>query len=96
MDKNKRAKVKSRRMNVVIHKRVYFEYFGYGIDDVILCEVCHAVAVDIHHVEPKGMGGSKTKDTIENLMALCRECHVKAHAAEISKFELKKIHNEKI
>jgi 5-methylcytosine-specific restriction endonuclease McrA len=22
------------------------------------------------------MGGSKTKDTIENLMALCRSCHL--------------------
>jgi 5-methylcytosine-specific restriction endonuclease McrA len=22
------------------------------------------------------MGGSKTKDTIENLQALCRQCHI--------------------
>ena len=34
-------------------------------------------AVDIHHIEPRQAGGSKLKDTIENLMALCRKCHLK-------------------
>lgn len=43
----------------------------------ILCEVCSKKAVDIHHIDAKGMGGSKTKDTIENLMAVCRSCHTK-------------------
>jgi hypothetical protein len=39
------------------------------------CEVCGRRAVDIHHIEPRGMGGSKTRDVIENLMALFRICH---------------------
>ena len=32
--------------------------------------------MDIHHIESRGMGGSKTKDDPNNLMALCRACHV--------------------
>jgi hypothetical protein len=39
------------------------------------CEVCGARSVDIHHVHRRGMGGSKRKDTIDNLIALCREHH---------------------
>ena len=58
------------------HTKVYFKAFGYDTNSWIGCEVCGATAVDIHHIESRGMGGSKTADTIENLMALCRECHV--------------------
>jgi len=58
------------------HTKVYFKAFGYDTNSWIGCEVCRATAVDIHHIESRGMGGSKTADTIENLMALCRECHV--------------------
>jgi hypothetical protein len=45
------------------------------VSDFIECEVCKGKAVDIHHIDCRGMGGSKEKDTIENLMALCRGCH---------------------
>ena len=41
------------------------------------CEICGCQAVDLHHIEARGMGGSDTKDSIENLMALCRGHHVK-------------------
>lgn len=58
------------------HVKVYFDFFGYGIDSFIPCECCGSRAVDIHHIECRGMGGSKTKDKIENLMALCRSCHI--------------------
>lgn len=49
---------------------------GYDTTDFIPCEVCGTRAVDIHHIEARGMGGSKHADVIENLMALCRKCHV--------------------
>lgn len=52
------------------------DYFGYVLDDTVLCEVCGAVACDIHHLKARGMGGRKNADTIENLQALCRKCHV--------------------
>ena len=53
------------------------DFFGYSIADFIPCEVCGAKAVDINHIECRGMGGSKMKDHIDNLMAMCRPCHVK-------------------
>lgn len=46
------------------------------MDDFIPCEVCGNKAVDIHHIKARGMGGSKTMDVIDNLMAVCRVCHV--------------------
>jgi hypothetical protein len=58
------------------HTKIYFRHFGYGVDDFIPCEVCGARAVDIHHILCRGMGGSQTKDHIENLMAVCRGCHI--------------------
>lgn len=73
------------------HVKIYFDYFGYGIDDVILCEVCKIKACDVHHIEPKQRGGSKLKDNIYNLIALCRSCHLKAHNNELSKELLKEI-----
>ena len=51
-------------------------YFGYSIADFVPCEICEGKAVDIHHIEARGMGGTKKPDVIENLMALCRHCHV--------------------
>jgi 5-methylcytosine-specific restriction endonuclease McrA len=56
------------------HTKVYVDYFGWA--DFYPCEVCGARAVDIHHIEARGMGGRKSADKIENLMALCRSCHL--------------------
>jgi 5-methylcytosine-specific restriction endonuclease McrA len=74
------------------HTKIYFEYFGYQIPADVFCESCNAPAVDIHHLEPRQMGGSKTKDVIENLMALCRECHIKAETNKEFNNKLKTIH----
>ena len=76
------------------HTKIYMKYFDIGETDIILCERCGSVAVDIHHIEPKGMGGSKTKDYIENLIALCRNCHDCAHNGVLSKDWLKAVHLE--
>ncbi len=74
------------------HTKIYLKGMGYHETDWIPCELCPKTAVDIHHIEPRGMGGSKSKDVIENLMAVCRECHLKAESKEYSKEKLKKIH----
>lgn len=58
------------------HTKTYMDYFGYDLSSWIPCEMCGQKAVDIHHIEARAMGGSKTKDNIENLQALCRPCHV--------------------
>lgn len=80
------------------HTKVYFEYFGYDESDFINCEVCsYRRAVDIHHIIPRSKFGKKTKDAqdnIYNLIAVCRECHDKAHSNEITKEELQDIHRE--
>jgi hypothetical protein len=57
------------------HTKIYMKYFGYALDDYIRCEICDNRATEIHHIENRGMGGSKTKDYIENLMAVDRLCH---------------------
>lgn len=79
-----------------IHTKNYMTHFGYTIADFIPCEVCGMLAVDIHHIESKGMGGSKTKDNIENLIALCRDHHVMAHKHLFTKQYLKSIHTKKL
>jgi len=52
------------------------KYHGYCKEDIILCEDCGAVAVDIHHRVLRSQGGS---DEIENLVAVCRSCHEDYH-----------------
>ena len=74
------------------HTKIYMKYFGYGIEDFIGCEVCGNKAVDIHHIDCRGMGGSKDKDTIENLMGLCRKCHIEYGDKKQYKEFLKDIH----
>jgi 5-methylcytosine-specific restriction endonuclease McrA len=58
------------------HVKNYLKAHGYGEQDIIPCEKCGAVAVDIHHKKFKSQGGT---DDVENLIALCRKCHDRAH-----------------
>lgn len=60
------------------HTKLYMDFFGFDTEDFIPCELCKFnTATDIHHIKSRGMGGTKKPDTIENLMALCRNCHDK-------------------
>lgn len=72
----------------------YLKASGKDEGEEILCEVCGAVATDIHHIQRRGMGGSKTADRPENLMALCRKCHEDLGDRKQHKDELKRIHAE--
>jgi len=77
------------------HTKIYFNFFSYIADDFVPCEVCNSRAVDIHHIEARGMGGTN-KDRIENLMAVCRSCHLKYGDKKQYIDWLKKIHSHKI
>lgn len=76
------------------HTLKYLQGMGYKTTDFIPCEVCGSQAVDIHHINARGMGGSKTADVIENLMGLCRKCHIEYGDKKQYKDFLKDIHEK--
>jgi len=67
------------------------KYFDYGEQDFIKCEACPEKAVDVHHIHGRG----KDRDTIDNLIALCRKHHEQAHFSKnhITPGEFQYIHN---
>lgn len=71
------------------HTKIYMKFFGYQIPEDVPCEFCNYPAVDIHHIHGRG----KNMDAIENLMALCRTCHTRAHNELVGKDELQAIHD---
>ena len=78
------------------HTKIYLQGMGYDTTDFIPCEVCGSQAVDIHHIEARGMGGTKMADTLENLMALCRQCHFQYGDIKLYKEWLQEIHEKKL
>lgn len=58
------------------YKKNYLKYHGLTTEDWIGCEECGKTAVDLHHRIKRSQGGS---DEAENLVPLCRECHMKYH-----------------
>jgi hypothetical protein len=79
------------------HTKVYLEYFGIDEEDpYIPCEICSQRSVDIHHIRARGMGGSKKKDDITNLMALCRNCHIQYGDVQEMVITLQELHNKVI
>tara|TARA_R110002020_G_scaffold106714_1_gene248235 strand:+ start:33 stop:299 length:267 start_codon:yes stop_codon:yes gene_type:complete len=62
------------------HTKIYMKGNGFDKEDWIPCENCNNTAVDIHHIKARGIGGDPKGDRnrLENLIALCRSCHIKA------------------
>tara|TARA_R110000824_G_scaffold64463_3_gene168383 strand:+ start:441 stop:749 length:309 start_codon:yes stop_codon:yes gene_type:complete len=58
------------------HTKVYMDFFDFGEQDFVPCEMCGSKAVDVHHLTKQSKFGSKKeKDFIENLIGVCRDCH---------------------
>jgi ribosome-binding protein aMBF1 (putative translation factor) len=76
------------------HTKVYIDFFGYGMDSWMPCEICGGTAVDVHHIEARGMGGSKEADSIDNLMGVCRSCHIEYGDKKAHKSMLVEVHNK--
>lgn len=70
-----KVKPKPRVNGKPIHTAIYLAAFGYGDTDFIPSEMSGQRCQDVHHIEAKGMGSSKSLDRIENLMGLTREEH---------------------
>ena len=66
------------------HTKVYFNFFGYDESSYIECEMeCGSRAVDIHHLERR----NKIKnDYIENLVGLCRSCHINCNDSSFNMY----------
>jgi hypothetical protein len=83
------------------YTKIYFDFFGVEYDPIsgwhnCVSEISGLPAVDINHIDCRGMGGSKEKDNIENLMALTREEHIE-FGDKVQYLEyLKKVHNNYI
>ena len=77
------------------HTKIYMDFHDYCKDDFIHCEACGTTAVDIHHISGRGIGGSKDKDFIENLIALCRSCHIKAETDKQFNNQLRELNKHK-
>ena len=72
--------------------KTYLKVMGFTTDCKIPCEVCSKTAVDIHHIEARSKHKELIND-ISNLMALCRDCHIKYGDKKQYKEYLKNIHN---
>ena len=77
-----------------LHTSIYMVYFDLRESDYIYSEISGLPCNDIHHINNKGMGGSKSKDYIENLIALTREEHELCHRYKIVNDFAKVIHNK--
>lgn len=75
------------------HVKTYIKHFDYGEQDFIPSEVSGQPAVDIHHLIPRSHGGP---DTIDNLIALTREEHERAHQDPDYNEQLKEIHLKRL
>jgi hypothetical protein len=78
------------------YTKIYLDFFGFGLDNYIPCQICLRKAEGIHHIKYRSQGGT---DDIENIMAVCTECHDKLHFKKrpfIYEKEAKRIHLEYI
>ena len=77
--------------------KIYMNFHDYVLDDVILCEHCSKVAVDIDHIDARGLGGDPRghRNQIENLIALCRSCHIKAETNKDFNNQLREYNKQK-
>lgn len=72
------------------HTKNYLKHFNYWEHDFIPCEICWKQAVDLHHIVYRSQWWG---DEVENIIALCREDHKKAHDNYYTNRYLQNIHN---
>ncbi len=68
----------------------YLDQYGYCQDEIVISEISGLPSADFHHIQYRSHSGS---DDAENIIALTREEHMKAHSGEYTKEYLQEIHN---
>lgn len=61
------------------HLKVYLNFFGLSYEEFIPCLLCGKKASEIHHIIPRSQTFGSDRDNIENLAALCNDCHYMIH-----------------
>ena len=74
------------------------DFFNYAEQDFIPCEMeCGSKAVDCHHLTKQSkFGTKKEKDYIENIIGVCRDCHIKAESDSMFNFYCRIKHLENV
>jgi len=57
------------------YKKLFKDLHGFVDDDFIPCAVTGERANDIHHIDARGMGGTKREESICNLIPVTRKVH---------------------
>jgi lipid II:glycine glycyltransferase (peptidoglycan interpeptide bridge formation enzyme) len=75
------------------HTEIYLNHFHLHQGEVIVSEISGTTnGINIHHLDSKKMGGSDTKDYIENLCAITITEHELCHRYKEYNEYVKKIH----
>jgi hypothetical protein len=67
----------------VNYKKNFKKHYNLA-DEWIACAICHRQAVDLHHIVKRSSLGS---DEVENLLPVCRSCHMDCEARKYSEEE---------
>jgi len=82
------------------HIKIYLGGMGFDETSFVPCEVCGAEGKDIHHLVARGMVSTKKEYTFEELICVCRSCHIKygdkkQHMEMLKEVHEKAMNNEK-
>ena len=75
------------------YTKVYMNHFNFDVGDFIPCELCGTKATEIHHIEARSLRKDLLND-VTNLMAVCRNCHIKFGDKKQYKNHLNQIHGD--
>jgi hypothetical protein len=78
------------------HRAMYITHFQYESAEELICEVTgfKGKIVEIHHIDPRGMGGRTSVDRMDNLMALHPAIHRWAEDNPLAKGWFKNTHDK--
>ncbi len=77
------------------YTKIYLDYFKLKPGEFVACEICGTQATEIHHIHNRSHRKDLLND-INNLMAICRTCHIKYGDIKKHKPLLIKIHKKKL